>query len=59
MSLFMKSRVASALEHLPAPLAKVASYVLSLGAGLLAALILNYVLYRIGLPGKPFIYVAF
>lgn len=55
----MKSRVASVLERLPAPLATVASHVLSLGAGLLAALILHYVLYRIGLPGKPFIYVAF
>jgi hypothetical protein len=27
--------------------------------GLLAALVLDYVLYRIGLPSKPFIYVAF
>jgi hypothetical protein len=27
--------------------------------GLLIALVLDYVLYRIGLPSKPFIYVAF
>jgi len=32
---------------------------LSLLAGLLAALVLHYVLYRVGLPSKPFIYVAF
>jgi hypothetical protein len=28
-------------------------------AGVLAAVILHYVLYRIDLPSKPFIYVAF
>ena len=33
--------------------------VLSLAAGVVVALILHYVLYRIGLPSKPFIYVAF
>ncbi|HEX3730695.1 MAG TPA: hypothetical protein VHV47_12870 [Opitutaceae bacterium] len=32
---------------------------LSLLAGLAAALALSYVLYRIGLPSKPFIYVSF
>ena len=32
---------------------------LSLVAGLTAALVLHYILYRIGLPGTPFIYVAF
>jgi hypothetical protein len=32
---------------------------LSLLAGLLAALVLHYLLYRVGLPSKPFIYVAF
>lgn len=32
---------------------------LSLMLGLLVALVLHYVLYRIGLPSKPFIYVAF
>jgi hypothetical protein len=32
---------------------------LSILAGLLAAVVLHYVLYRIGLPSKPFIYVAF
>jgi len=32
---------------------------LSVLAGLLAALVIHYVLYRVGLPSKPFIYVAF
>lgn len=59
MSLFVKSWVANLLERLPRPLAAVAGHLLSIGAGLLAALILHYVCYRIGLPGKPFIYVAF
>ncbi len=31
----------------------------SFALGLVAALILDYVFYRIGLPSKPFIYVAF
>ena len=31
----------------------------SLATGLLSALALYYVLYRIALPSKPFIYVAF
>ena len=33
--------------------------ILSLVMGLATALILHYVLYRIGLPSKPFIYMAF
>jgi hypothetical protein len=32
---------------------------LSLAAGLAAALVLHYVLYRVGIPGTPFIYVVF
>lgn len=32
---------------------------LSFGAGLLVALVFHYMLYRIGLPLMPFIYVAF
>lgn len=34
-------------------------HVLSFALGLLMALVINYVLYRVGLPSKPFIYVAF
>lgn len=32
---------------------------LSLVAGALTAIVLHYVLYRLGLPSTPFIYVAF
>jgi hypothetical protein len=32
---------------------------ISVLVGLLLAVVLHYVLYRIGLPSKPFIYVAF
>lgn len=32
---------------------------LSLVAGALTAVVLHYVLYRLGLPSSPFIYVAF
>ncbi|MDD2762817.1 MAG: hypothetical protein PHE83_02450 [Opitutaceae bacterium] len=47
------------LTRLPPRLATPASRILSLAAGVLAAIILHYVLYRIDLPSKPFIYVAF
>jgi hypothetical protein len=33
--------------------------VLSLLAGIAVALMLSYLLYRVGLPSKPFIYVSF
>lgn len=32
---------------------------ISVLCGLLVALVLHYVLYRMGLPSRPFIYVAF
>jgi hypothetical protein len=32
---------------------------LSLAAGLAVALVLHYILYRVGIPGTPFIYVVF
>jgi len=35
------------------------SWAASAAVGLLFAVVLHYVLYRIGLPSKPFIYVAF
>ena len=44
---------------LPAPATALLAHLGSLVAGFLAAFVLFYVLYRIGLPGKPFIYVAF
>jgi hypothetical protein len=45
--------------NLPPALGRMAPTVLSLLAGVLVALVLHYVLYRVGLPSKPFIYVAF
>lgn len=44
---------------LPPALARFVPGFLSIGAGLLVALVLHYLLYRVGLPSKPFIYVAF
>jgi uncharacterized membrane protein YeaQ/YmgE (transglycosylase-associated protein family) len=34
-------------------------HLLSIVAGIISAIVLHYVLYRIGLPSEPFIYVAF
>ncbi len=47
------------LARLPAPAARAAARTLSLLAGMAVAVVLHYVLYRVGLPSKPFIYVAF
>ncbi len=44
---------------MPEPVAKTLSHAGSLLLGLLLAVLLHYVLYRLGLPSKPFIYVAF
>ncbi len=38
---------------------RLASALLSLGLGLLAGVVLHYMLYRMGLSQAPFIYVAF
>ncbi len=46
-------------QSLPRRLALIVGHALSLAAGLLVALVLHYILYRIGLPGTPFIYVVF
>lgn len=46
-------------DNLPPPAATALAHAGSLAAGLLAAFVIHYVLYRIGLPSKPFIYVAF
>ncbi len=48
-----------ALSRLPKPAVDAGRHALSFVIGLLAAFTLFYVLYRIGLPSKPFIYVAF
>jgi hypothetical protein len=47
------------LKGMPAPYNKLAPHVLSFAIGLAIAVIFNYVLYRLGLPSKPFIYVSF
>ena len=53
------SLIARQLARLPAPLSGAISCTLSLLCGFAIALMLHYVLYRVGLPSKPFIYVAF
>lgn len=46
-------------RSLPPRAATWVGHIVSLLAGLLIALMLHYLLYRIGLPGKPFIYIVF
>jgi hypothetical protein len=41
------------------PLGACLRAIVSLGTGLFVALVLHYLLYRVGLPSKPFIYVSF
>lgn len=53
------SLIARQLARLPAPAARIVSCGMSLVAGVLIAVVMHYVLYRVGLPSKPFIYVAF
>ena len=48
-----------ALGRLPPFLQKTLAHAGSLVLGIVLAVLLHYVLYRIGLPSKPFIYVAF
>ena len=45
--------------ELPKTGQQVVRHSLSLMAGIVAAFAVYYVLYRIGLPSKPFIYVSF
>ena len=47
------------LDRLPAPLGAIARWLVSAALGLFLSVILHYALYRVGLPSKPFIYVAF
>ena len=46
-------------SYLPPRLAMLAGHALSLAVAVLTAVVLHYVLYRIDIPGQPFIYVAF
>jgi hypothetical protein len=47
------------LALVPPPCIRILGAALSLMAGLAVALMFDYLLYRIGLPSKPFIYVSF
>jgi hypothetical protein len=47
------------IKSLSPPLQRIAAQACSFLLGLALAVLLNYVLYRLGLPSKPFIYVAF
>lgn len=55
----MINSVLKAWQSLPPAQARWTARLLSLAMGLAVALILHYLLYRIGLPSKPFIYMAF
>ena len=46
-------------SYLPPWLATLAGHALSLAVAVLTAVVLHHVLYRIDIPGKPFIHVAF
>jgi hypothetical protein len=46
-------------EKVPTRFSRALAAVLSLLAGMAVALVLHYILYRIGLPSTPFIYVNF
>lgn len=46
-------------QSLPPRTALILGRGISFAAGLLIAVVLHYILYRIGLPGTPFIYVVF
>jgi hypothetical protein len=54
-----ESTLTRLFARLPKPVAKAGACATSLIAGIAVAIVLHYVLYRIGLPSKPFIYVAF
>ena len=47
------------LAGLPPPVTSVFAAVFSLLAGLAIAVVFDYILYRIGFPSSPFIYVSF
>ena len=47
------------LVKLPAPWGRLAPHAVSLLLGVVLAVLLDYVLYRVGLPSKPFIYAVF
>ncbi len=46
-------------QALPPRAVAMLGHAASLLTGLLIALMLHYLLYRVGLPGRPFIYIVF
>ena len=52
-------KLAALLAVLKSVLLQGLAALLSLAAGCAAALVLHYILYRVGIPGTPFIYVVF
>lgn len=52
-------RLAQLTGRLKGALLQGLTALLSLAAGLAVALVLHYILYRVGIPGTPFIYVVF
>ncbi|HXQ82087.1 MAG TPA: hypothetical protein VN775_12280 [Opitutaceae bacterium] len=52
-------RLKALLARVPAPCIRFLAAAVSFLAGLAVALMFDYLLYRIGLPSKPFIYVSF
>jgi hypothetical protein len=52
-------RLQQLLARLKGALGQGVTAFVSLAAGLAAAVVLHYILYRIGIPGTPFIYVVF
>jgi hypothetical protein len=53
------TQLKASIDKLPPAQAKLVRAVASLLMGFAAAVVLDYILYRVGLPSKPFIYVAF
>ena len=52
-------RTSAAGARMKAALLQGLTAFLSLAAGLAVAVVLHYLLYRVGIPGTPFIYVVF
>ena len=53
------NKIKALLAPVPPPCIGLLAAVFSFMAGLAVALMFTYLLYRIGLPSKPFIYVSF
>lgn len=52
-------RIKALIGSIPAPAVAVLKVIFSVLAGFAVALMFDYLLFRLGLPSKPFIYVSF